>query len=105
MNIKRPIITLSICLAAVFIQQTAFCQTSQVVAYPAPPGLTTSPDFTVTVNHKNIWTESVGNGGMENLNVANYSASGLQTITITAKKAIKKYKILPKSRNITGHLV
>jgi len=104
MSIKKTITTLSICLAAVCMQKTVFGQTSQIVAYPAPPGLTTSPDFTVSVNHKSIWTESVGNGGMENLNVANYSASGLQTITITAKNDIKKYKILPKSRNIIGHL-
>ena len=28
-----------------------------IIAYPAPPGLTTSPDFTVKVNDTPIWVE------------------------------------------------
>src|SRR5665213_4343893 len=57
---------------------------STVISYPAIDSLTTSPDFTVKANNTPIWTESVGNGGMENLNVANYSCAGTQTITIKA---------------------
>ena len=92
-------------IPALILNTTVNAQSaSEVTAYPTPEGLTTSPDFTVTVNNKNIWTESVGNGGMENLNVANYSASGTQTITVMAKSAIQKFAILPKSRNITGHV-
>jgi polygalacturonase len=111
MNIKKTTLHPAICLCLVFTLQTiVFAQSihkkenSQVVTYPAPPGLETSTDFAVKVNNKNVWTESIGNGGMENLNVANYSASGVQTITITASSAIKKYMILPKSRSIIGHV-
>ncbi len=108
MHINKTLINISIYLGLVCaLQCKAFAQlnkNSQVVGYPAPPGLETSKDFSITVNNKSIWTETVGNGGMENLNVANFSAAGPQTITITAAAAIKKYEILPKSRNIIGHL-
>jgi hypothetical protein len=73
-----------------------------VVAYPAIDTLETSPDFTVKANGTPIWTERVGNGGMENLNVANYACSGKQTITIRASANITKYLIRPKSRGIVG---
>ena len=86
MNIKHAFLGLLLCLSPnLFAQGNA-----TIVTYAAPEGLTTSPDFTVSVNHKKIWTESVGNGGMENLNVANYSAAGAQTITVTASSPIKK---------------
>lgn len=75
---------------------------STVISYPAIDSLTTSPDFTVKANNTPIWTESVGNGGMENLNVANYSCAGTQTITIKAPENITKFLIRPKSRNIKG---
>lgn len=102
MNIKHTFFGLLLCLSPnLFAQGTG---NVNVVNYSAPEGLTTSPDFTVSVNHKKIWTESVGNGGMENLNVTNYSATGVQTITVTASSPIKKYAILPKSRHITGHV-
>jgi hypothetical protein len=39
---------------------------------------------------------------MENLNVANFSGSGPQTIIVTASSAIKKYAILPRMRGIVG---
>lgn len=71
-----------------------------VVAFPAIEALTTSPDFTVKVNHTPIWTESVGDGGMENLNVANYAASGKQTITVKTSANISKYVIKPASKGI-----
>src|SRR5687768_9741788 len=64
--------TLLVCLVFLLSFETT-AQRNTVVAYPAPPGLQTSPDFTVKVNNVNIWTEQVGDGGMESLNVANYS--------------------------------
>jgi polygalacturonase len=85
---------------------------AQVVTYPAPPGLVTSPDFTVTANGKSIWVEKIGSnvhtakyalyGGieMEYLNVANFSCSGKVTLTITASSAINSFIIRPKSRNL-----
>ena len=75
-----------------------------VITYPPIDSLTTSPDFTVKANEIPIWTESVGSGGMENLNVANYSCSGKQTITIKASENITKFLIRPKSRNIVGRV-
>jgi len=75
---------------------------STVVAYPAVEGLIASPDFTVKVSNTAVWTESVGDGGMENLNVANFSCAGKQTIVITASENITNYKIRPASSGITG---
>jgi len=98
---RRTILCISIFIGLLF---TRFISNAQIITYPPPSGLTTSPDFTVKVNNKPVWTECVGNGGMENLNVTNYSASGTQVITVTASSAIKKYAILPKSRNIVGHV-
>ncbi len=73
---------------------------SKVVTYPIPAGLVTSPDFSVKVNGKDIWTERVGAGGMEDMNIANFSCSGTQTIKITASSAIDTFVIRPKSRGI-----
>ena len=73
---------------------------STVITYPAAPGLDTSTDFTVKVNNVDVWTERIGNPGMESLNVVNFSCSGTQIITVTARSPIKKYSIRPKSSNI-----
>ncbi len=73
---------------------------SAVITYPAPPGFDTSADFIVKVNNTDIWTERIGDPGMEGLHVVNFSCSGPQTITVTTRSAIKKYAIRPKSRNI-----
>ena len=82
---------------------------AQVVTYPAPPGLITSPDFTVTADGKPVWVEKIGSdvhtpkyalyGGieMEYLNVANFSCSGPLTLTITASSAIDSFIVRPKS--------
>ena len=77
---------------------------STVVTYPAAEGLETSTDFTVKANNTAVWTESVGNGGMENLNVANFSCSGKQTITVKASAIIAKYNIRPKSSGIVAQV-
>ena len=85
---------------------------AQVVTYPAPPGLITSPDFTVTADTKPVWVEKIGSnvhtakyalyGGikMEYLNVANFSCSGKVTLTITTSSAIDSFIIRPKSRQL-----
>lgn len=75
-------------------------QTGTVIAYPAAPGLQTSPDFTVKVNNQDIWTERLGDSSLEALNIASYTGTGLQTIVVTAAANIKSYKIRPKSNNI-----
>jgi hypothetical protein len=72
------------------------------VAYPKVDTLETSPDFAVKSNGTAIWTERVGNGDMENLNVANFECSGAQTITIKASENITKYAIKPKSAGTVG---
>lgn len=109
---KKPAVLLFLCMGALFTtpavlhaETTVTKGNAQIVTYNPPPGLETSPDFKVSVNNKSVWTERVGNGGMENLNVANYSAySGVQNITVTSSSPIKTYAILPKSRHITGHV-
>ncbi|MDD2244726.1 MAG: glycosyl hydrolase family 28 protein [Dysgonamonadaceae bacterium] len=73
---------------------------SQIVTYPIPPGLETSPDFTVKINEKDVWTQRVGDGGMEDLNVTRFACAGVQTIKITSASEIKNYVIRPKSLNI-----
>ena len=90
----------------------AYHASAQVVTYPAPPGLVTSPDFTVKANGKPIWIEKIGSnvhtakyalyGGieMEYLNVANFSCSGKITLTITASSNIDSFVVRPKSRNL-----
>lgn len=83
---------------------TRIGEKSTTITYTPPENLETSADFTVNVNNTAVWTETVGNGGMENLNVANFSCSGKQTITIKASEIISKYSIRPKSRNITAQV-
>jgi len=87
---------------------------AKIVTYPAPPGLVTSPDFTVNVNGTPVWVEKIGSsvhtdkyalyGGieMEYLNAANFSCSGSLTIRITASANIDSFLIRPKSRGIVG---
>lgn len=89
---------------------------AEINAYPAPPGLITSPDFTLKANNTPIWVERIGSklksfdytiglyGGreMEDLNAAGFSFSGKVTITITASADIKSYVIRPKSRKIAA---
>jgi polygalacturonase len=106
---KKTTILTSICFALLMLQihaqgvkKIASNAKSTVVAFPAIDTLETSPDFTVKSNNVPIWTERVGNGGMENLNVANFACSGKQTITIKASANITKYLIRPKSSGIIG---
>src|SRR5688572_12511220 len=99
---QRKLLIISLCTFIgpfVVVAQKTVASRS-VITYPAPPGLDTSTDFTVKVNSTDVWTERVGNPGMESLNVVNFSCAGPQTITVTARSAIKKYSIRPKSRSI-----
>ena len=85
---------------------------AQIVAYPAPPGLITSPDFTVTADNKEVWVERIGSKlaafdyklygsrELEDLNVAGFCCSGKVTISIKANVNIDSLKIRPVSRNI-----
>jgi hypothetical protein len=75
---------------------------STTIAYPTPAGLQTSPVFAVKVNETEVWTEQIGGEGMEGLNVAAFSCSGPQTITVTAPSKISSYVIRPKSRRIAA---
>ena len=89
---------------------------AKVVVYPAPPGLRTSPDFTVMANNTPVWVERIGSKlksfsydlysgrEMEDLNVANFSCSGEVILQITAKENIESYLIRPKSRNIVARV-
>ena len=85
---------------------------AEIVVYPPPPGLKTSPDFTITADSEQVWVERIGSRQltfdyslygtreMEDLNVANFSCSGPINIVIKANVNITSYKIRPKSRSI-----
>ena len=111
---KHPafnILTISLLLAMIFTGASA-----QIVAYPAPPGLITSPDFTVTADNKEVWVERVGSKlaafdykhygsrELEDLNVAGFCCSGKVTIRIKANVNIDSLKIRPVSRNIKANV-
>lgn len=83
-----------------FTSLTAFAQ--KTVVYPAIPGLRTSTDFATTVNGQSAWTEVVGAGGMEDLNIVNFSCEGTQAIVITAAEEIASYQIHPKSAGLAA---
>ena len=78
------------------------CFAQQTVTYPAVPGMRTSTDFKATVNGQEVWTEVVGAGGMEDLNMVNFSCQGEQKVVITVSEDITSYQILPKSAGIKG---
>ncbi|MFC1650585.1 glycosyl hydrolase family 28 protein [Candidatus Latescibacterota bacterium] len=92
------------------------CSSSSVVPYPAPPGLTTSTDFTVQANGTDIWVERVGgaameqddsyiyHGDLEDMNIAAFSCSGPVEIKITAPSNISKFIIKPQSRGIKAEV-
>lgn len=89
-----------------------------VVPYPAPPGLTTSPDIKLTVNNKPVWVERAGSkleefdhnlglyGGrrMEDMDVAGFAFKGKAKLRITVGEKIEKIVIRPKSRNIKARV-
>ena len=77
---------------------------STTITYPTPAGLQTSPVFAVKVNETEVWTEQVGGEDMEGLNVAAFSCSGPQKITVTAPTKISSYVIRPKSRGIVARV-
>lgn len=89
---------------------------ASIVIYPVPPGLVTSPDFTIEVNNSPVWVERIGSKltyidyplyssrEMEDLNVASFASSGLATIKITASENVKSFVIRPKSRNISAQV-
>ncbi|MDT8401667.1 MAG: glycosyl hydrolase family 28 protein [Bacteroidales bacterium] len=73
---------------------------SDIVTYPAAPGLETSPDFSVNINGADVWTQRLGDGGMEDLNVTRYACSGAHIIKIVAPTDIRNYVIRPKSLKV-----
>lgn len=99
-----------------FIGSVLFNGCTTIITYPVPPGLVTSPDFTVTVNNSPVWVERVeseldtfdytiglyGGRKMEDLNVSNFAFEKEAEIKITAKNKIDTYVIRPKSRKIAA---
>lgn len=85
---------------------------AEIIIHPAPPGLTTSPDFTLMADNQQVWVERIGSKlqtfdynlygsrEMEDLNVADFSCSGMVTLIIKANVNIDTFNIRPKSRNI-----
>lgn len=77
---------------------TAFAQ--KTVTYAPVPGARTSADFSANVNGQQVWAEVAGTGGMEDLNIVNFSCEGTQNIKITSSEEITNYVIHPKSAGI-----
>src|SRR5664279_3878334 len=105
-----------LCMAVVIFLTLISNIAGTVVVYPPPPGLKTSPDFTIKADNTPIPVALIGSklksfdftvglyGGreMEDLNVANFSCSGTVTLRITASAKINSFMIRPKSLNITA---
>lgn len=103
-----------LCMAVVIFLTLISNIAGTVVVYPPPPGLKTSPDFTLKANDIPVWVERIGSKmktfsyslysgrEMEDLNVANFSCSGTVTLRITASTKINSFMIRPKSLNITA---
>jgi hypothetical protein len=84
---------------------------AEVVVYPTPPGMASSPDFTLTADNQQIWVERIGSKlstfdytlygsrDLEDLNAANFSCSGTVNIVIKANVKIDSFNIRPVSRN------
>jgi Glycosyl hydrolases family 28 len=101
-----------ICVFTIILLTRVLNVSAEIVVYPVPPGLKTSPDFTMKANDIPIWVERTGSSlntfnyslysgrEMEDLNVANFSCSGEITIKITSTANIDSFLIRPKSRNI-----
>jgi hypothetical protein len=89
---------------------------AEIVVYPSPPGLTTSPDFTLLADNQQVWVERIGSKlatfdynlygsrEIEDLNVANFSCTGPVTIIIKANVNIDTFNIRPESRNIKANV-
>jgi hypothetical protein len=88
-----------------------------VVAYPAPPGLQASEDFTLQVNGQPVWVEKLRSMFTEKdvpswfptqphtklplqVNLANFSGNGPFSVALTAAGPIASHAIRPKSRGI-----
>ena len=99
-------------LVSLFLSLVSTKAQAGTVIYPAPPGLTTSPDFTVIADDQQVWVERIGSKRatfdyslygsreMEDLNVAAFTCQGTVTIRVKANVKIDTFNIRPKSRNI-----
>lgn len=88
----------------------------EVVTYPPPPGLRTSPDFTLKADDREIWVERIGSKlntfeyslygsrESEDLNVAGFDCNGPVKITVIAASNIDRLTIRPKSRKISAEV-
>jgi hypothetical protein len=77
---------------------------AEVINYPLPAGsgLLTSAAYQVSVNGTPIWVEKLVGGSTDpsEVAVANFSASGALTVTITASENISSYVIRPKNLKV-----
>jgi hypothetical protein len=109
---KYRLFRLAACIMTCILLAGSKELTAEVVTYPAPPGMTTSSDFTLLANGQPVWVEKIasklvsfdyslyGTRQMEDLNAANFSCSGQTKLIIRASSDITSFVIRPKSRNI-----
>ena len=74
----------------------------QTVTYPAIPDMRVSEDYTVKSNGHEVIVQAIGPGGMEDLNMANFSCEGKQLIQVGVNEDIESFSIQPKSASIRG---
>ena len=117
LNLFFRIILRSPCLILLIMFSVTSSSHAEIIAYPSPPGLTTSDDFTVEINGQIVWTEKLeSNMDLTSLpswftstpytklpqqvNIVNFSCSEPISVTITVREPIVSYVIRPKSRGI-----
>lgn len=112
-NVLKLLVVLSSCFACIFLNgcsgessniNSTPTEKTFLSTYPVPPGLRTSTDFSVKVNEEEVWTQQVGSGGMEDLNVTRFACEGLQKIKIEAPSNINEYVIRPKSLGVKAQV-
>lgn len=97
----------------------AFGPGDDLVTYPAPPGLPTSPDLALRVNGRPVWVERLESKfeakdvpswflGVpytklpQRVDLANFSGSGPFAVELASSQPIGPFVIRPKSRGLKG---
>ncbi len=88
----------AVILVSALLPAMAVAQTT--VVYPPVPGLGTSAEYSARVNGQEVWVEEIGPGGMENLNVANFSCEGEQKVCLSVRDSVRSFTIQPLSAGI-----
>lgn len=100
MSAKARVLSAVACLGlSLFSPVKAIAAT--VYTYPAYPGATSSPLYTVKANGETIFTEKLTQfAGEMQVHYAHFSLEGTATIQVTVNESFNSYTLSPKSRKI-----